>query len=84
MKILRYGETNRRYAETYYNHNSSRSHSIFSVHLRITKLTDVGESFIKESQINFVDLAGNERLMYEYKKKRQGRNKSVSVKRVTK
>lgn len=29
FKILKYGETNRKYAETYFNHKSSRSHTIF-------------------------------------------------------
>lgn len=39
-QILKYGETNRRYAETYFNHKSSRSHTIFSLNIRITKITD--------------------------------------------
>ena len=71
-QILKYGETNRRYAETYFNHKSSRSHTIFTLNLRLTKITDKGESYIKECQINFVDLAGNERLLYEYKKRYEG------------
>lgn len=81
FKILKYGETNRRYAETYFNHKSSRSHTIFSVSIRVTKIADNSESFVKESTINFVDLAGNERLLYEYKIRNQTmkkRNRSAS------
>lgn len=47
--ILKYGETNRRYAETYFNHKSSRSHTIFTMNIRLSKITDNGESYIKES-----------------------------------
>ena len=39
------------------------------------------ENFIKESLINFVDLAGNERLLYEYKIREKNRNKSSMLKR---
>ena len=67
QKVLRYGETNRRYAETYFNHKSSRSHTIFSVNIKYMKYSGDAASFIKESVLNFVDLAGNERLMYENK-----------------
>ena len=87
FKILKYGETNRRYAETYFNHKSSRSHTIFSVSIRVTKIADNSESFVKESTINFVDLAGNERLLYEYKirnqtpVKKRGRSASFSSKK---
>ena len=68
-KILKYGETNRRYAETYFNHRSSRSHTIFTIHIQYMKYSGEEASYIKESTLNFVDLAGNERLLYEYKAK---------------
>lgn len=80
-QILKYGETNRRYAETYFNHQSSRSHTIFSVQIRYGKITETGENFIKESLVNFVDLAGNERLLYEYKIREKHRNKSAVMRR---
>lgn len=83
-QILKYGETNWRYAETYFNHKSSRSHTIFSLNIWLSKVSDKGESYIKESQINFVDLAGNERLLFEYKIRSKGlnvrRNKSLIAK----
>ena len=79
-KILKYGETNRRYAETYFNHRSSRSHTIFSINIQYMKYSGEEASYIKESTLNFVDLAGSERLLYEYKKggTRNARNRSSS------
>jgi chromosomal replication initiation ATPase DnaA len=38
LKILTYGEQNRKYAETYFNHKSSRSHTIFSVYIQNIKV----------------------------------------------
>jgi chromosomal replication initiation ATPase DnaA len=39
LKILTYGEQNRKYAETYFNHKSSRSHTIFSVYIQNIKVS---------------------------------------------
>lgn len=80
-KVLKYGETNRKYAETYFNHKSSRSHTIFTVHIKYMKYSGEQASFIKESVLNFVDLAGNERLLYEYKTR--GAREDVNSKAVT-
>lgn len=59
LEILKKGETNRHYALTNLNHSSSRSHTIFS--LKVKSITNNACSLI-ESQLNFVDLAGSEKL----------------------
>lgn len=38
LRILSYGEENRKYAETYFNHKSSRSHTIFTVYIQNIKV----------------------------------------------
>ena len=59
LEILKKGEANRHYALTNLNHSSSRSHTIFS--LKVKSISNIARSFI-ESQLNFVDLAGSEKL----------------------
>lgn len=67
LNLINFGETNRTYAQTYFNHKSSRSHTIFQIQIQNTKYINGEVAYIKESQLNLVDLAGNERLLYEYK-----------------
>ena len=67
IRVLEFTEKSRKYAETFFNHKSSRSHIIFSIFIENAKIIKKETAFIKESVLNFVDLAGNERLLYEYK-----------------
>ena len=55
--ILLQGNKNRHVRPTKMNSQSSRSHAIFTIHLR--KVTNNGE-FIRNSCLNLVDLAGSE------------------------
>lgn len=64
-EVMTYGEENRTYGETCFNMKSSRSHTLFTVNVIITNYV-AGEEFQRrESTINIVDLAGNERLLYD-------------------
>lgn len=48
-------------AETKQNEKSSRSHTVFRIHIdNIEKNVQTGRNIIKTSQINLVDLAGSE------------------------
>ena len=67
LKLIDSGESNRTYAQTYFNHKSSRSHTIFQIGISNKKIINGEVAYEKESQLNLVDLAGNERLMFEYK-----------------
>lgn len=66
MKLLRLGEFHRHYAETRMNHQSSRSHTLFRLHVESvsTNSSDggAGTNVIRESVLNFVDLAGSEKV----------------------
>ena len=61
------GQKRRRVAETQLNHESSRSHSVFTIRLVQAPLDPSGEEVIQDktkvtvSQISLVDLAGSER-----------------------
>lgn len=66
-KILIYGETNRTYGETCFNLKSSRSHTILTINLKFNTFSNGEMLMAKESTINVVDLAGNERLMFDQK-----------------
>lgn len=57
--IIEKGEHFRHYAITKLNHCSSRSHTIFT--LKIKSLCNK-ENLIRESVVNFVDLAGSEKI----------------------
>ena len=59
IEILKKGEINRHYAYTNLNHSSSRSHTIFS--LKVKSISN-NACLLTESQLNFVDLAGSEKL----------------------
>lgn len=63
QQILSKGEKNRKYANTLYNSNSSRSHTIFTIYVK-KKSSDFKGGNI--GQIAFVDLAGNERLNFDF------------------
>lgn len=58
LKILNRGEVNRHFAVTNFNHNSSRSHTLFRV---FVQFVDKKQQMF-ESVCNFVDLAGSERI----------------------
>ena len=77
LEILKIGETNRHYAATSMNHQSSRSHSIFRLSVQsITRdeeeslkeefseenSSEVSDRVITEAILNFVDLAGSEKV----------------------
>jgi len=54
------GETNRTIAEHKLNKNSSRSHTVFTIHLEIRSRVESTEKIII-SKLHLVDLAGSER-----------------------
>ncbi|XP_075825133.1 kinesin-like protein KIF20A [Microtus pennsylvanicus] len=58
-KLLKVGRKNQSFASTHLNHNSSRSHSIFSI--RILHLQGEGDIVPKISELSLCDLAGSER-----------------------
>lgn len=58
IELLNIGENSKKYRETDLNRNSSRSHTIFTVNIIWMR-----ECNCYESLINFVDLAGAERIM---------------------
>jgi hypothetical protein len=94
LDVLRRGEMNRHYAQTYMNHNSSRSHAIFRLNVKsitnnfirnyrrsVVRAPNVNNeelynvlfreepateridgALITESMLNFVDLAGSEKV----------------------
>lgn len=79
LNVLKRGEENRHYAQTVMNHNSSRSHSIFRLHIKSvtnpmirsqlkgqidqsSQGLDSIISIVTESELNFIDLAGSEKV----------------------
>ena len=71
LERLYKGEQNRHYAATNLNHHSSRSHTIFKLKVRSLRVIpknngyndeDNFENITTESVINFVDLAGSEKV----------------------
>lgn len=70
------GEYNRHYAATSMNHQSSRSHTIFRLCIqniehfyKDNNSFDGNYSFMKESILNFIDLAGSEKVSNHHKNK---------------
>ena len=55
------GWKNRAVGSTMMNAESSRSHSIFTIHLERCDEDDTGEEHIRVAKLNLVDLAGSER-----------------------
>ncbi|XP_032818047.2 kinesin-like protein KIF17 isoform X3 [Petromyzon marinus] len=60
-RIMQAGWSNRATGATLMNKDSSRSHSIFSIHLEMCTTDDQGEDHIRAGKLNLVDLAGSER-----------------------
>lgn len=60
LKIMEKGSKGRKTAQTEMNADSSRSHSLFCVHIESEELIQEKECF-KVGKLNLVDLAGSER-----------------------
>ena len=60
-KVMDHGWKNRSTGSTLMNAESSRSHSIFSIHLERCEADENGEDHIRAAKLNLVDLAGSER-----------------------
>ena len=54
------GESNRSISEHRLNKNSSRAHSVFTIHLEMRSKVESSEKVVI-SKLNIVDLAGSER-----------------------
>jgi len=61
-KLLHEGSNSRRVAETKMNKESSRSHAVFQLLIRNTRVQSDGKRFEKTSKLYLVDLAGSERV----------------------
>ncbi|CAG8473518.1 6620_t:CDS:1 [Racocetra fulgida] len=62
INVLKQGSIKRQVAQTNYNKNSSRSHSVFCITLHIKETMPDGEDLLKVGKINLVDLAGSENI----------------------
>ncbi|KAM4612758.1 kinesin-like protein KIF17 [Polymixia lowei] len=60
-RIMEQGWRNRSVGYTLMNKDSSRSHSIFTIHLEICSTDVTGEDRLRAGKLNLVDLAGSER-----------------------
>ncbi|XP_065096888.1 kinesin-like protein KIF17 [Paramisgurnus dabryanus] len=60
-RIMDQGWRNRSVGYTLMNKDSSRSHSIFTIHLEICNIDASGEEHLRAGKLNLVDLAGSER-----------------------
>ncbi|XP_063798144.1 kinesin-like protein KIF17 isoform X2 [Pseudophryne corroboree] len=60
-KIMDTGWRNRSVGYTLMNKDSSRSHSIFIIHIEICTTDENGEDHLRAGKLNLVDLAGSER-----------------------
>lgn len=60
-KVMSRGWKNRSTGATLMNADSSRSHSIFTIHMERAETDDQGEDHIRVAKLNLVDLAGSER-----------------------
>ncbi|XP_060765739.1 kinesin-like protein KIF17 [Neoarius graeffei] len=60
-RIMDLGWKNRSVGYTLMNKDSSRSHSIFTIHLEICNTDAAGEDHLRAGKLNLVDLAGSER-----------------------
>ncbi|XP_067287253.1 kinesin-like protein KIF17 [Pseudorasbora parva] len=60
-RIMDQGWRNRSVGYTLMNKDSSRSHSIFTIHLEICNTDGAGEEHLRAGKLNLVDLAGSER-----------------------
>lgn len=63
LQLIQLGEQNRSYAETQLNHHSSRSHTLFRLSLvQYTRVVGDDSFMAMQSYLNFVDLAGSEKI----------------------
>ncbi|XP_067442633.1 kinesin-like protein KIF17 isoform X2 [Thunnus thynnus] len=60
-RIIEQGWRNRAVGYTLMNKDSSRSHSIFTIHLEICNTDGAGKDHLRAGKLNLVDLAGSER-----------------------
>ncbi|XP_078103638.1 kinesin-like protein KIF17 isoform X2 [Sander vitreus] len=60
-RIVERGWGNRAVGYTLMNKDSSRSHSIFTIHLEICNTDAAGQDHLRAGKLNLVDLAGSER-----------------------
>ncbi|KAM9859297.1 kinesin-like protein KIF17 [Aulostomus maculatus] len=60
-RIMEQGWRNRAVGYTLMNKDSSRSHSIFTIHLEICSTESSGQDRLRAGKLNLVDLAGSER-----------------------
>ncbi|XP_072182334.1 osmotic avoidance abnormal protein 3-like [Diadema setosum] len=60
-QVMELGWKNRSVGATLMNADSSRSHSIFTIHIEMCELDEAGEDHIRAGKLNLVDLAGSER-----------------------
>ncbi|XP_071955495.1 kinesin-like protein KIF17 isoform X2 [Antedon mediterranea] len=60
-KVMELGWKNRSTGATLMNADSSRSHSIFTIHVEMCEVDDSGEDHLRAGKLNLVDLAGSER-----------------------
>lgn len=59
--VMELGWKNRSVGATLMNADSSRSHSIFTIHIEMCDLDENGQDHIRAGKLNLVDLAGSER-----------------------
>lgn len=85
MDILKMGEFNRHYAATSMNHQSSRSHTVFRLSVQNVEhlykninINDADYSVCKESILNFIDLAGSEKVSNHHTSKFENRGTMLS------
>lgn len=79
FRQLEKGQEKRKMASTLMNAQSSRSHTIFSVHIHITEKTGDGEEMVKIGKLNLVDLAGSENISKAGNEKGIRTRESVSI-----
>ncbi|XP_040389717.1 kinesin-like protein KIF17 isoform X5 [Cygnus olor] len=60
-RIMETGWRNRAVGYTLMNKDSSRSHSIFTIHMEICTVDEGGQDHLRAAKLNLVDLAGSER-----------------------
>nr|XP_023021818.1 kinesin-like protein KIF11-B [Leptinotarsa decemlineata] len=61
-KLLQRGIVKRQIAPTLMNHQSSRSHTVFTISINTRESTPTGDDILKAGKINLVDLAGSENI----------------------
>uniref|UniRef100_A0A6P7FK00 Kinesin-like protein n=1 Tax=Diabrotica virgifera virgifera TaxID=50390 RepID=A0A6P7FK00_DIAVI len=61
-KYLQRGIVKRQIAPTLMNHQSSRSHTVFTISINTRETTVCGDDILKAGKINLVDLAGSENI----------------------